>query len=258
MPRKPRRKESRPKIRRKYYEKARKWYRTREEIKVSGFEPVGIKRSGVLIELKAKDSSVVKTTMDIHEEPLFAFRATDGSKRYIIVGKKIEKFKEQIKIRFNAYYGIPQKESNFLIPMRFVHAYATYIPEEKIILTSNFQWLHSDRKHTQLSELNRINLTPSWLKGKGFGLFLDSLRQIEISKLGAKKWFTTIMPNPHSRAFAELRGFRKLKKEEAEYIQENFAQKETIADIMRHWRVKDITPIKGYRRGREILPKEKE
>lgn len=257
MPRKLRRKEGRPKTHRKYYEKARRWYRVQGKIRVHGFEPASIKRRGALIEIRARDGSVVKAPMDIYEEPLFAFRATDGSNRCIVVSKKIEKYREQMKMRFNAFQGVP-REDGFLLPAQFAFADATYLPKQKIVITSNFRWLNSDRKHGLLGSLNSVGLAPSWIAGKGFGLFLDSLRLVEISKLGAKKWFTTILQNPHSKGFANLRGFRKLTKGEAEFIQKNFAQRESIADIKRHWRVKDITPIKGIAKRKGLLPKEKE
>ena len=192
--------------------------------------------------------------VDIYEKPLFAFRATDGSNRCIIVSKKIEVYEEQTKVCFNAYQGIP-REDGFLLPMKFAFADATYLPKQRIVITSNFRWLNSDRKHGQQGSLNSVGLAPSWIKGKGLGLFLDSLRLIEISKLGAKKWFTTILQNPHSKGFANLRGFRKLTEEEAEYIQKNFAQKETIADIRKYWRVKDIRPVKGTGKAAGLLPK---
>jgi len=228
---------------RKYYEKARKWYRIRGKIKVEGFEPLSFERHGPLIELKDKGSSIAKAPINIYEKPLFAFRATHGNNRCVIVTKKIEAYKGQTKVRFNAYQGIPG-EDGFLLPMKFAFADATYLPKHGAVIMSNFRWLNSDRRHGQQGSLNSVDLAPSWIKGKGFGLFLDSLRLVEISKLGAKKWFTTILQNPHSEGFANLRGFRKLTREEAKYIQKNFAQKETIADITRHWRVKDITPIK--------------
>ncbi len=239
---------------RKYYEKARKWYRIRGKIKAEGFEPLSFERHGPLIELKAKDGYIARVPIDIYEKPLFAFRATDGSNRCIIVSKKIEVYKGQTKVRFNAYQGIP-REDGFLLPMKFAFADAAYLPKHGAVIMSNFRWLNSDRRHGQQGSLNSVGLAPSWIKGKGFGLFLDSLRLVEISKLGAKKWFTTILQNPHSKGFANLRGFRKLTREEAEYIQKNFAQKETIADIMRNWRAKDITPIKGSGKATGLLPK---
>jgi hypothetical protein len=257
MPKRIMKKEGEGKTHQKYYEKARGWYRIRSRIKVQGFEPVMIERRGPLVEIKAKDGSTVKVPMDAYEEPLFAFRATDGSNRCIIVSKKVEVYKGQTKICFNAYHGAP-REGGFLLPMKFAFADATYLPKQKIVITSNFRWLNSDRKHGQQGLLNSVGLAPSWIKRKGFGLFLDSLRLVEISKLGAKKWFTTILQNPHSKGFANLRGFRKLTEDEAKFIQENFAEKSSIAKIRANWRVKDITPIKRPDKKGGLVLKEKE
>jgi len=235
----------------KYYRKARTWFSVKGQIKVAGFERIAVKKEGPYLIVGKRNVAIAPWAP--YEEPLFAFRATAGSDRIIIVGKRIEKTLNRVKIEINAYCGTLGKSERTALE-RFASANAKYYPKYNAVVGSDFVWWGSDRKYVE-GENQEIWLTPEWLKGKGFGLFLDSIRTMELAKLGVRKWFAPILQNPYSREFAELRGFRKLTKEEVEVLRK-ILRKESIESIERTWRVKDILPIKGSGKGKGILPKE--
>lgn len=223
-----------------FYKKAKQWYSVRGKIAAEGFERLKFKQTKAFIEIRHGEGTI-KVPWIIGKKVSFVFREKNSPNRIIIVSKSIERNTErpeEIKLKIEAHYGIAS--SGILMPKKLAEASATYVPKHKAVFTSNFMWFGSDRRNELLE------LTPSWLEGKGFGLFLDSLRQIELSKLGAKKWFTAILHYKESRSFAELRGFRKITEDEAKFVKENFANIWSLKEIKRCFFVKEIVPVSKH------------
>lgn len=222
----------------KFYEKARLWFSVKGKTRIEGFERLKFRKRGAFLEIRV-GKNLIRAPWVLGEKALFVFREKEGG-RIIIVSRKLERFEDQTKISIIAYHSMPY--GNWLIPKVFAKAHATYIPKYKAVVTSAFGWFGSDRRHAELE------LAPSWLKGKGFGLFLDALRHIELAKLGARKWYTQIIPVKESLDFAELRGFRELDEKEAKFIKENFATSLSLNEIKKYWRVKELVPLKKQKK----------
>lgn len=230
----------------RFYKKARRWYSTGGRIKAEGFrriKMVNYKDYIILTTSKGKvrvQKQEAKDSANIMlEKPLFAFEAENG--KILLVTKGGFRAGSGEKIAINAYVVEPLADAHILRTL--ATAKASISKKHKIAYFSDFGWLTDTKANT------KISLAPEWLRGKGFGLFLDSLRQIELAKKGVRKWFASIVNAPQSRQFAQLRGFRKPTKKEAElFVDCVFGKqqdKETWVKIIQEgYMVKDLVPIK--------------
>ena len=230
----------------KYYSKARQWYSVNGSIRVPGFRRVKFVnyRDCVNITTSKGRIKVLKYKngyADIRlEKPLYAFEAQDG--KVLLVTKNRYKAGDSQKLAINAYVVVPAGKA--YAPKPLATAKASISKRYKIAYFSDFRWLTDMKKDVKLA------LAPEWLKGRGFGLFLDSLRHVELARLGVRKWFASILNTPQSKAFAELRGFRKPTRVEAELLVncvfgEKIQDKEKYVEIVQSdYVIKDISPIK--------------
>jgi len=227
----------------KFYEKARQWFSVKGRIRTEGFRRVAFRNRGEFIEIetsKGKIKVMKRRESAIYagiEKPLYAFESSEG--RIILVTKGRYKIKEAENLAINAYTVAEEAGAFFLEPVATASAHIS--KEHKVAYMTHFQWLHEEGAGKDLY------LAPGWLRGKGFGLFLDSLRHVELARLGVRKWFANIANNPESRKFAELRGFRRITREEATLLAKlAFGDSRLVSpDIIREsYVVKDLMPVR--------------
>lgn len=221
----------------KFYEKARAWFKADGSAKLKGFKRAGIftdgKRIKIILNARVFEGSWLGKQVGMGStqmKPVFAF-VSKNMDRVILIGKSELKTVNGLKgFVFEAFSAVPTAEGkiSFWNQRGFARAFARYSEKEKIVVESELGWPKAR------------DTAPEWIKESGFGLFVESLRQTEIAKRGVKKWFAYIKGKSESRDFAELRGFRSLTKEEARQL-ERFNHK-GLVEI--NYLVKDIMPVR--------------
>ncbi|MEM4662411.1 MAG: hypothetical protein QXM75_00055 [Candidatus Diapherotrites archaeon] len=230
----------------KFYEKARAWYKKQGKIDVPGFKRIEIKnnKNSLLVVFNGKRYELRKFGQGyaniLRKKPIYTFVSEQG--RILVVTEFLHKtLTKELVLEIDAYHAdLLAGDVGF---RRLLHTNVNIILDLEIAYDSYFYWCQG---------VNKKHLTgqaPEWLKGKGFGLFVESLRQIRLAKLGVSKWFASIIPEKESLEFAELRGFRKPTLEEILLLAKATLRKEpdkrTIRQMLKIYHVKDIPPIKG-------------
>jgi len=174
--------------------------------------PPSGKKPAVTIKINTGKNRVVKAFM--HQESGRVIYITRlGEKKNITKKDKKNKIikNDCVRVSYDAWHFFPEKGDR--AGSLFLSTHFNYFPKQQWVIGGKFSWI--DKGKTA-----GATKPPNWIAGKGFGLFVDFLRDLEHQKDGVKKIFGYIDQQAASIDFAEKRGFRNLTKKEKRQLGE--------------------------------------
>ncbi|MCX6801541.1 MAG: hypothetical protein NT067_00355 [Candidatus Diapherotrites archaeon] len=213
----------------KLYGKPKGWLKRNGGITVKGFESVPFKIVGpehILAEISGKAVKVAIPLCDL--ESMRVFRSTDNSGRLLFLqkGKKQSVWYSDraYEVSFVCYSKLPEPNHDYSsTPLHdlFLKANVGIYPSRGagrgvVAFFNNFKWYDQVPRPLEQQPASGDTRPPAYLKGKGFGLLVNSLLRLECYRAGVKKAFAQIDNRPESLRLAELNGFRVPTEEELE------------------------------------------
>jgi len=204
----------------KYYSMARNWFSRGGKISAEGYERVSFEHAGkgIIATIGGKRTSI--GTEKDNRGLKFVFRATDGSGRLLLVrdwGKRHDDVTGSYRLSISVATKLPEQFSRPIEEPLLESRFYIYPGEitgkgHGIAVFKSFEWKthlagiwpYRSAKQLRPGETR----APDYLKGKRFGIFIDSLVRQVCFEEGVTKAFAQVQNLKTSQRFTELGGFR--------------------------------------------------